>query len=498
TFVWASTDSTLKTTFQWRISGDTVWTVIDSAASPLIFNDLKPCTNYEFRLEEICADTTSGFTDVIAFKTDGCCEPPQIVEVTGLTQTFANVSWQNVLAANSYNVLLSTPSGPIVLPVPAGTSLYLSDLTPCTNYGVQVQTVCDTGATDFSPLIEFITLGCGACTDLNYCPAISQSADNEWIANVTLNTLNVSSGSDGGYGNYTGQSTELETYKQYPITLTPGFVGFPFNEWFAAWIDFNQDGDFGDGGEKVFDAGGTSTTTVSGSFFVPGSALPGLTRLRVIMRWDNQPSSSCDLNFNFGEVEDYCVEIVPGTPPNCLVPSGLDTTSVTTTAAFLIWDGVADALEYRLRYRKLGAGGWSLTEPITNSHTLQNLSACTEYEYQVRSTCFDITSDFSSSFIFKTGCLSAVNGEPGFLQSASIQPNPFSDAILLNFNLLQGGNLSVELFDARGQKVHSQSGKFSGGENQVRLERLGGLPAGVYFLKLTGENGYAVRKALKK
>ncbi|MEK7255089.1 MAG: S8 family serine peptidase, partial [Bacteroidota bacterium] len=41
TVVWSSTDSTLSTVFQWRILGDTVWTQIDSAVSPLIFNDLK-------------------------------------------------------------------------------------------------------------------------------------------------------------------------------------------------------------------------------------------------------------------------------------------------------------------------------------------------------------------------------------------------------------------------------------------------------------------------
>jgi hypothetical protein len=35
------------------------------------------------------------------------------------------------------------------------------------------------------------------------------------------------------------------------ITLTPGYSGSAYNEYFRVWIDYNKDGDFTDPGELV-------------------------------------------------------------------------------------------------------------------------------------------------------------------------------------------------------------------------------------------------------
>ena len=420
TLSWFSTDSTLQTNLRWRLTGDTIWTEVDSVLSPVFFNNLLPCTQYEFQLEDICSDTTSGYTGLFIFKTDGCCEAPKDLVVSEVTDSSALASWNFVLAANSYNLLLTTPAGTFLFDEITDTSLPLEGLEPCTSYTVQVQTVCDTGLTDFGTLIAFTTPGCGACTDLSYCISNSQNADDEWIANVTIGAINNTSGTNGGYGDFSGIFTDLTSYQAYDISLTPGFSGFGFNEWFKVWVDFNQDGDFNDQGEEAFDAGSLTQATINGQLIVPGNALPGLTRMRVVMKWGIQPLGPCVENFDFGEVEDYCVNIVEGTPPDCFTPDGLDTANVTFTGATLQWNGTADAINYSVRFRKTGTAPWTPVSTTDTSLTAFSLQACTEYEFQVRSNCIGTESDWSGSFIFMTVCYPPCDDIPDGLDTVNV------------------------------------------------------------------------------
>ena len=95
----------------------------------------------------------------------------------------------------------------------------------------------------------------------------------------------------------------------YNITLTPGYSGTNYPEWWTVWIDFNGDGDFTDSGEQVFSSNGTSTSAVNGTINIPGSTNI-TTRMRISMKYNAAPSS-CE-SFNYGEVEDYSMVIVGG------------------------------------------------------------------------------------------------------------------------------------------------------------------------------------------
>lgn len=588
---WKSTDSTLQTILRWRMAGDTIWNSQENAVSPFAFTGLLACTEYEFQLEDACADTTSGYTNPFIFKTDGCCEPPGGLKVNFVISTGAVAFWNSVYAANSYNLLLTSSQGSQLFEGLTDTLFTLSNLEPCTDYAVQVQTVCDTGLTDFTPLVNFSTFGCGACTDFTYCNSGGSNASQEWIAFVSLGTLENASGTNGGYGDFTGVITELETYQAYPISLAPGFSGNSFSEWWAVWIDYNQDGDFNDAGEKAFDPGSVSNAIVNGTIVVPGSALPGLTRMRVVMRFNAQPVP-CN-SYNFGETEDYCVNIVPGTPPDCYPPDGLAVAEVGYTAAKLQWNSVGDALTYDIRYRRTGTTTWAGNTLTDTFRTLINLLVCTEYEFQVRAACLGLMSDWSPSFVFTTACYPPCNDvptgldtalvgmnsaivrwnatanalkykvafkkvtDPNFslvlvtdtshvlegllecteyqfsvrsvclgdlegvlselfnfktdclssaddvkldLQQVYVFPNPFNAEINVSFSMLQSQEVTLDLFDARGQCLYSFTGAFLSGENRFTLgpDQTGELPSGFYFVKMTAGNGYVVRKVVKE
>ena len=92
------------------------------------------------------------------------------------------------------------------------------------------------------------------------------------------------------------------------------------------WLDLNQDGDFLDPNEEIYSAiMSVNTATIYGSIIVPPTALLGVTRMRVGMRWNNPPLV-CGVT-DLGEIEDYCVQIVPGTSIQQL-PQSVNTCSV--------------------------------------------------------------------------------------------------------------------------------------------------------------------------
>ncbi len=311
TFTWSSAPGTVGFDLLYRPTGSNIWTFAPGVTSPFSVTDLVACTEYEFQVLSICDTDSSNWSQSHVFTTDGCCLPPSNLGVTSITDSTVTLNWGDLLAANSYNIDLRVAGSNVWTNSFTGIavdSLVVLDLEPCKEYEFRVQTLCDTGLTDYSDIFTFTTKGCGACTDLIYCESKSEDATEEWIANVELNEIDNASGSDDGYGDYTDASTVLGQNQTYNIILTPGFPGGSFNEVFRVWIDYNQNGNFGDAGENVF-ASGTTTAAVTGTFAVPATATLGSTRMRVSMKFSSAPQA-CSNPFNYGEVEDYCIEII--------------------------------------------------------------------------------------------------------------------------------------------------------------------------------------------
>ncbi len=137
-----------------------------------------------------------------------------------------------------------------------------------------------------------------------YCNASGQNSSQEWIQNVICGDINNSSGQNGGYADYTGQSTVVYKGQQLGMSLRPGFNGFSQMENWGVWVDWNQDGDFYDSGEQVFAA--SSSSIVLGLMKVPSTALMGETTMRVVMKRGSTSAMPCG-TFQFGEVEDYTI-----------------------------------------------------------------------------------------------------------------------------------------------------------------------------------------------
>ena len=144
-----------------------------------------------------------------------------------------------------------------------------------------------------------------------YCPAVGDDGTDEWISNVTFNTIDNSSVVGAGYTDFTSISTEVDAGSTHDVSITCGSTG-NWDENYWVYFDWNQDCDFDDPGES-YDLGETNGPgTLTTSVLVPADAVPGSVRMRAFLKYSSNPTSACENSFSFGEVEDYTV-IVAGT-----------------------------------------------------------------------------------------------------------------------------------------------------------------------------------------
>lgn len=155
-----------------------------------------------------------------------------------------------------------------------------------------------------------------------YCSSKGLNQDEEYIQRVTIGSIDNSSGSGNGYSNFTNLSTDLVNGQQISITVTPKNIGERNAKGYAVWIDFNGDNDFNDPNEKVVNVNATEALSISRNFSIPNNTISGLTRMRVSMKFGSTPSS-CE-TFNWGEVEDYSINLILKDSDNDGIPDNQD------------------------------------------------------------------------------------------------------------------------------------------------------------------------------
>jgi serine protease len=313
TISWAATTEATTFSVRYRPTGSAEWLETTGVTSNNFeLNNLLACSSYEYQLATQCTDTTSQWTEVATFDTDGCCENPMEYWTADVTANSATLNWNDVLAAEAYTLVYGPVGGPFTTIENIVTNEYLlNGLLPCTQYTVSVFSTC-VGDEPVPSDFDFNTIGCTDCQDITYCD-VNADAALEYIENVTLGDINHNSEGDGGYILVEDETTTLVVNQSYTVYCTPGYTGFSYSEYFKVWIDYDSDGLFEDATELVFDAGQGSTNTVSGTFTVPAWVEEGVVRMRVSMSYSTpqgagDPPVACGEN-EYGEIEDYCVAI---------------------------------------------------------------------------------------------------------------------------------------------------------------------------------------------
>ncbi|MDH7448168.1 GEVED domain-containing protein [Aquimarina sp. 2201CG14-23] len=346
-------------------------------------------------------------------------------------------------------------------------SLALSD-----KCGAVTQPTCDDGIQNGDETgIDCGGSSCTPCqTGNQYCESKGTTSSGEHISRVQLGTINNTSGASS-YTDFTSKSTDLSTNNSYTITVTPTWTGSVYNEGYGVWIDYNNDGTFATN-ELVWSKAASQDTSNSGSFTVPSSASTGATRMRVSMKYNGIPTP-CE-TFNYGEVEDYTVNIRTGNPPTPTCSDGIQngdetgidcggssctpcSTGGDRCAGVAAYDSsltyvAGDKVVYRnALYERRANGGWTNLGPCGSARTIKDLSN------------FDVR----------------------------IHPNP-SKGNTLNVSLNSINEITYSITNMIGQVV--KKGTLSN-SSKINIQT---LESGLYLVQFNTDNQTVIKKFLKR
>ena len=135
-------------------------------------------------------------------------------------------------------------------------------------------------------------------------------------SNVVLIENSNSGCSPNAYGDFTGLTAATVTPgTTYNFTMNTGYDAGYYSQHIAIWIDANNNTDFTDAGERVYQSTGdvmNGTTRITGQFTVPLSATSGNVRLRIRSRYKGSGlvDDPC-VEYSSGEGEDYLLFVKP-------------------------------------------------------------------------------------------------------------------------------------------------------------------------------------------
>lgn len=139
-----------------------------------------------------------------------------------------------------------------------------------------------------------------------YCQSTGQILNNNhWIARTKINGNSFNSGNNDGYENFTNAPIEAVAGEALTFEFEPNSTADEQYCYFRAWIDWNEDGDFYDEHEMVFQS--RQKGAIDGFLSLPPLTSDVKTRLRISMSLHGY-AAPCG-NLQAGEIEDYSLEI---------------------------------------------------------------------------------------------------------------------------------------------------------------------------------------------
>ncbi|MEN0002806.1 MAG: S8 family serine peptidase [Bacteroidota bacterium] len=291
----------------WRQLGAMDWNMVTVGGTLVELDEWGACKRYEVKTLSYCAAGAGIASPVKIVQAGNCCERPTLT-----------VDWQEdrlcieTVFAQAGTIQLWRNGALVEEKSLDATPICFEQMAHCEGYQLIVQRVCSSEIQTYQ--YEQLESFCDPCQQRSYCLSHSQEMGTAWLSRVAIGDWDFASGPDDGYGQFMESGPQLEIGSTYSISLQPGFLHFEQEEYFRVWIDFNQNGVF-EATELVVDPGYTSAVALQQSLSIPAWAQPGKTRMRVSMKYlgfGEEPPGPCE-TFAFGEVEDYCVELMGGT-----------------------------------------------------------------------------------------------------------------------------------------------------------------------------------------
>jgi hypothetical protein len=184
----------------------------------------------------------------------------------------------------------------------------------------------------------------------------------------------------------------------------------------------------------------------------------------------------------------------------CLPPSNVSISNITATTAQINWTPAAGAIQYNLRYRKLGTTTWVntvISSGLASSITVQGLSNSTTYEFQLRTKCNSNPDEFSPYSAVFTFVTPAQRIEEIEALRTLIYPNPTNNNINVVINTVSETQTTIRITDLLGRVLLNETEELLSGNNTITYN-IGEYAAGVYLVHVGNGNTQQVYKVVKE
>lgn len=265
----------------------------------------------------------------------------------------------------------------------------------------------------------------------NWVKYNANGGSNAWPADKYLNiwVCNLSNGVLG-YAQFPGGAAATDgivcTFTAFGTT---GTATAPFNKGRTAthevghWLNLRHIwGDATCGSDQVNDTPTHNTANYGCPSFPHYSTCSG-SPLEMTMNYMDYTDDACMYMFSTGQSSRMNALFAPGgfrysllssngcggsggggtdpEPVVCGVPTGLSSSSITSSSAVISWGAVSGAVSYDVQYRVAG-GSWAQGNVTGTSANFTGLLAGTTYEWAVRTNCSGSSSAFSGTVSFTT------------------------------------------------------------------------------------------------
>jgi hypothetical protein len=342
-----------------------------------------------------CAGPVYSALPPLTYDVYTCVTEPVSVNTTNITANSFTLNWFAPIGGNAlpitYTIEVATDPG-FTTPVLGSPFSVLNPTISLTVTGLTINNSYYYRIKATSSLCSSTYVNGAVFT--GYCASNSIGA-TRYINNFTTsggltNISNTGSGySPSGYGAFLTQIVTQQIYGT--VNFTTAFFNGSLTYGFNIWVDWNDDLDFNDIGEKVY-ASGAFVLTATGSFTIPGNTSIGQHRMRIKADSGSLNPTACG-TIASGETEDYTLEVTP--LPCGENPSNLTAIFTGQTTATISWIAPTPApnggYEYYFATSAVAPSYFAVPTGSVgvgvNSVSLSGLNPAATYYFWVRSYC---------------------------------------------------------------------------------------------------------------
>lgn len=277
------------------------------------------------------------------------------------------------------------------------------------------------------------------------------------------------------------------------LSFTANFqVGTPpsgphYAQHVTVWVDANQNGDFTDAGEMLYQASAPApTNTVTQNITIPVGALVGKTTLRIRTGSVNSGvvTSPCAY-MAFSETEDYGLDIIAALPVELISFTG----EKRADAVQLEWSTASEENnDYFVVERSMDGRNYEVIAEVSGKGTTVEINQyqAMDLKPQTGTNYYRLTQiDFDGTVHIQDKVVAVAFVANTLL---SVHPNPLkTNRLTLDFTTKNSGEMQLEIIDMHGRGIQDKIISVERGENAIGLD-LPDLAPGVYLLR-TDQDG---------